>query len=97
MMPDNQGRGMLETFLSVMRPSGSDDLWQHAEGACAQATDLGAPFKEVHQNKAVLHTWLSWQDPPGRQLHEALRDRVLSDGSPLAKRFVAWFQRLFVD
>lgn len=95
MMPDNQVRGMLETFLAVLRTPESEPLWQHADSACTQALGLGAPFSGAHRDKALLHTWLSWQDPPGRQLHDAVKLRILSGRSPLAMRFVGWFKRLF--
>jgi hypothetical protein len=95
MMPDNQDRGMLETFLAVMRPVESDSLWQHANAACIQAASLRARFKDAHRDKALLHTWLSWQDPPGRQLHEAIKFKVLSRETPHSICFVTWFRRLF--
>ncbi|HRI51871.1 MAG TPA: hypothetical protein PLW65_16960 [Pseudomonadota bacterium] len=94
-MPDNKGPGMLETFLATLRIAESDGVWQHAQAACKTAAELGAPFKSAHRDKALIHTWLSWQDPPGAQLHQAVRIGSLDPKSPQAAVFVAWFRRLF--
>jgi len=94
LMPDNQSRGMLETFLMFLAPQ-DDDVVEHAEEACKTARDLGAPFRPVHFVKAKVHTWLAWQDEPGAQLHEAVRERVLNPESEYASPFVGWFRSLF--
>ena len=52
-------------------------------------------FKDVHKTKAVIHTWLAWQDEPGPQLHEAVKHRVLDPKKPESRAFVDWFRRLF--
>lgn len=94
-MPDNKGPGMLETFLATLRIAESDGVWLHAQAACKTAAELGAPFKSAHHDKALIHTWLSWQNPPGVQLHQAVRIGSLDPKSPQAAVFIAWFRRLF--
>lgn len=96
LMPDNRQRGMLETFLLSLRPdSHSPGLWQHTQQAVTQAQQFGAPWRAAHQDKALVHTFLAWQDPPGRQLHQALMERMLDAKAPAGAAFVAWFRRLF--
>lgn len=95
LMPDNRSRGMLETFLAYLVPDGGSDLWTHACEAVAEAQSRGAPCRDAHNDKARIHTWLAWQDPPGRQLHNALIERILDPRSPYAEAFVAWFRRLY--
>lgn len=97
MMPDNRPPGMLETFLlSLLREEEiAGELYQHARQSVARAKELGAPYKEVHRDKALVHTWLSWQDEPGAQLHMAIKRRILDSHSPNADGFVAWFRGLF--
>ena len=95
LMPDNRAHGMMETFLTYLVPDASDDLLMHASVACDQARKLGAPFKDTHSDKAKIHTWLSWQDPPGRQLHNAVMERILDPESDRAARFFCWFCELF--
>jgi hypothetical protein len=93
-MPDNVRTGMLETLLLALRV-GEPALHDHARDATAQARALGAPFRDTHREKAELHAWLAWQDPPGRQLHDAVRGRELPLAPPVTDAFVAWFRRLF--
>lgn len=96
MMPDNQSRGMLETFLCYLVPEAGSALWNHAQAATSSAkVSWRAPFKERHLDKAEIYTWLAWQDEPGCQLHEAVKHRILDPCSPFAQPFVAWFRRLF--
>lgn len=94
LMPDNVRAGMLETLLLALR-TGDAALHDHAREATTQARLLGAPFRDPHRVKAELHAWLAWQDPPGRQLHDAVRGRVLPPAPRVTDAFVAWFRRLF--
>jgi hypothetical protein len=93
-MPDNVRAGMLETLLLALRV-GDQSLHEHARDATSQARVLGAPFRDTHREKAELHAWLAWQDPPGRQLHDAVRARALLPAPPVTDAFVAWFRELF--
>jgi hypothetical protein len=94
LMPDNQSHGMLETFLMFLAPA-EDNVVRYAEKACRTARRVGAPYKSVHLDKARIHTWLAWQDEPGAQLHQAVKERILDSRSPHAVPFVTWFRDLF--
>lgn len=93
-MPDNLGPGMLETFLGMLARQDAS-VWDHAGAATARAVELGAPIKPTHLDKAHIHTWLAWQSPPGRQLHDAIKQHQLRPGAPVAADFLAWFRRTF--
>lgn len=93
-MPDNVRTGMLETLLLALR-TGDVALHDHARDATSRARTLGAPFRDTHREKAELHTWLAWQDPPGRQLHEAVRSHRLPPAPHVTDPFVGWFRQLF--
>ena len=95
-MPDNQHTGMIETFLTKLVPA-DDPLWAYTLEVTNNAKGKGAPFKEVHHDKAKIHCWLAWQDEPGYQLHEAVKYKLLEPGREEATRFINWFKRLFVD
>jgi hypothetical protein len=95
MMPDNTTRGMLETFMLALRPASEPALLTHAERATDDARNLQAPFSPSHRDKALIHTWLSWRDPPGRQLHQAIQERMLDPAGPYTAPFVKWFKSLF--
>ncbi len=94
-MPDNRMRGMLETFLAYMIPDESDTLWQHAQEVVKEAKTKGAKFKDVHTDKANIYTWLAWQDEPGRQLHQAIKEHLLNPKHPKAETFFNWFKQLY--
>ncbi len=95
-MPDNHNKGMLETFLAYLVPDQSDRLWQFAKTTAQEAKEkYQASFKEVHRDKANIYTWLAWQNEPGRQLHEAVKEPILNATHPKAQDFVNWFKRLY--
>jgi hypothetical protein len=94
-MPDNKLPGMLETFLGYLLPTSTSDLWSVAEKSVNEAKESGAPFIESHRQKAQIYTWLAWQKPPGRQLHQAIQQRILDPTHPEAVKFVAWFRNLY--
>ena len=94
-MPDNGAHGMLETFLAQLVRAEHLPLWEHADRATSEAAKIGAPYNGLHRDKARLHAWLAWQDPPGRQLHDALIRHILDPRSPYAAPFVAWFRALY--
>uniref|UniRef100_UPI00405641A5 DUF3226 domain-containing protein n=1 Tax=Candidatus Electronema sp. TaxID=2698783 RepID=UPI00405641A5 len=96
MMPDNKERGMLETFLQFLLPETGKALWQFTEQSCLQAKEQGAYFKDCHSDKAKIHTWLAWQNPPGLQLHQAvMKESIFPPASPQAAVFMQWFRELF--
>lgn len=95
LMPDNFQRGMLETFLAYMIPDDSEPLWQFAQLSVQEAIKRGAKLTEVQYEKANIYTWLAWQDPPGRQLHQAVKETVLDPTHPRAQKFVTWFRALY--
>lgn len=94
-MPDNRFTGMLEDFLVRLVPNDSSALYELAQECVAEARGHSAPFKDVHERKAEVHTWLAWQDPPGLRLHEAVSRRVLDPMRPESGPFVQWFRGLF--
>ncbi len=94
-MPDNKMRGMLETFLTYMIPTGNQELWQFAQEVAQEAKNKGAVFTEPHIDKANIYTWLAWQNPPGRQLHQAIMERILNPKDRNAQKFVTWFKDLY--
>jgi hypothetical protein len=94
-MPDNVSRGMLETFLRFLVPDSGAPILIHAKDCLATAKDKGAPFRECHKDKALIHTWLAWQDPPGEPLGRALTKKILDPYAESAKPFVNWFTSLY--
>ena len=94
-MPNNRFSGALEDFLIGLIPAESEGLYALAENCVSEAAKSGAPFRTVHKSKAKIHTWLAWQDQPGKQLHHAVSNRVLDPEKPESGPFVCWFRSLF--
>ena len=95
-MPDNQNEGMLETFLSRLISDKGDELLNLACQSVAQAKEIGTPFIDSHKTKAEIHTYLAWQDPPGKPFGHVLKaGKSLDPKSPAAEPFVKWFIELF--
>lgn len=94
-MPDNQTQGMLETFLTYLIRDESEPLWQYAQEVAKEAQNKGATYINSHSDKAYIYTWLAWQHPPGRQLHDAVRQKILDPNHPQAQSFVNWFKQLY--
>ena len=94
-MPDNRFEGMLEDLLVRLIPDESSALYKLARNCVAEARSEGAPFRDVHDRKAEVYTWLAWQDPPGLRLHEAVKHRVLDPTRPESEPFVDWFKSLY--
>ncbi|NJL55795.1 hypothetical protein HC928_11830 [bacterium] len=76
-------------------PDENESIWQYAQEAAKEAKNKGAAFINAHYDKAYIYTWLAWQDPPGRQLHNAVMERILDPTHPKAQTFVSWFRQLY--
>ena len=94
-MPDNRKSGMLENFLIDLIPHESRGLLDFARRSVELAEKKGATFKRNHRPKAEIYTWLAWQNPPGKQLHEAVNFEILDPMNQSSAPFVKWFRSLF--
>ncbi len=93
LMPNNVDPGMLEDFCRQLAP---DDAIVFAEHCVMKAKEKSfATFKDVHQSKAMVHTYLAWQDEPGKPLGQSITAQVLKPDTAIAGAFVSWLQRLF--
>ena len=95
LFPDNESQGMMETFLSYLVPDGQSTVWDYAKQAALEAKNQGAIYKDAHLDKANIYTWLAWCNPPGRQLHDAVIQKIFEPASPLAVPFITWFKSLY--
>lgn len=94
-MPDNQSTGYLEHFVAGMVPD-DDRLWYYAEETIQGLETEGlSRFSPVKRQKALLHTWLSWQAEPGRPLGQAVEMGYLNARDQAMDAFAQWFQRVF--
>ena len=95
-MPNNKSPGMLETFCKPLVSSNHQPLWEYALEAVQEAKKKrGADFKNKHLEKAHLHTFLAWMNPPGQRLGEAVISNCLDCHSAPAMTFVKWCKDLY--
>ncbi len=94
LMPGNVTHGMMETVLTFLIPDPRDASPAYASETRETAKGLGAPYQTVHVDKSRIHAWLAWQDTPGRQLHDAIVQRILAPDSEHAGPFARWFRKL---
>jgi len=90
MMPNNTDQGAVEDFLLRLIPE-DDSLLPIAE-ACVEKVPNEDQFD---QSKALVRTWLAWQEEPGRPLGLAVTEGYFDLEADLAQRFVQWIYRLF--
>lgn len=94
-MPDNRTSGMIEDFARILVPK-KDLLWPYAEKALLEIENEGiANFKGAHRSKALIHTWLAWQETPGVPMGQAITKSYLNHNHELCIKFVAWLNALF--
>ncbi|OOV34451.1 hypothetical protein BV61_02855 [Candidatus Synechococcus spongiarum LMB bulk15M] len=98
MMPDNTEAGALEELLMGLIDK-YDCLLPLAESSTNEAHERssrkGAKFLAAKHSKAVLHTWLAWQENPGLPYGTAINAQFFRHDSPAALAFVQWYKRLF--
>ena len=97
LMPDNQRPGALEEFLEDLVPESCNSLLEFARFSTDEARTKGATFSDAKHVKAVLRTWLAWQEKPGLLYGKAISEEVFRHESPAALAFVAWYRRLFLN
>jgi len=94
LMPDNNDTGMIEHFVSFLRPS-DDVLWPIAEDIVQKVVETKRHFPNGHEIKAELHTWLAWQEEPGKPMGQAITKSYLKANAPRAQQLVNWVRKVF--
>jgi hypothetical protein len=94
LMPNNKAYGMFEDLLMG---SLSEQVAAYTTTVVKQSKVDGiARFKDVHLSKAVIRTYLAWQDPPDIQyLGLAIKRGAFENIEAECKRFVQWLEQLF--
>jgi len=104
-MPDNQSKGCLEYFLQDLIRQG-DKLYPHAKQIVAGLPEKrflnskepeDSEFNKIHRSKAIMHTWLAWQEEPGKPFGQSITAHYLDPSLPLGQTFVAWLRKLFFE
>ncbi len=95
LMPNNNQNGMLEDFV-VALATPDDVLMKKSEDVLTKLEAEGIQkYKPVHRSKAKIHTYLAWQDVPGRPMGQAITANILNSDSELAMKFANWLKEMF--
>ena len=94
LMPNNKAYGMFEDLLMA---SLSNLVTTYTATVVKQSKADGvAKFKDIHLSKAVIRTYLAWQDPPDVQyLGLAIKRGAFENIEAECKQFVQWLERLY--
>ena len=94
-MPNNQDHGYLEHFISTLIPE-NNPTFQFAKTSIDSLMQKDyCQFTESKKQKALLHTFLAWQEKPGLPMGTALHANILKAQSPIADLFENWFKATF--
>ncbi len=93
-MPDNLNMGMIENFVETLIPPG-DALWPIAISCVEFIPSSFRRFIPAHLTKAQIHTWLAWQEEPGKPIGQAIRKKYFDGKAPAAMAFASWLRLLF--
>jgi hypothetical protein len=93
-MPNNELPGMLEDYLAFLVPPG-DLMLDRARECLDRIPPEERRFTEVHRSKALIHTYLAWQQDPGKPLGQAVTARYFQTDGSQVSAFLAWLTRLF--
>lgn len=94
-MPDNEISGMLEDFIAFLIQS-TDQLLPKAENILKEIENENInQYKQIHRSKALIHTWLAWQEDPGTPMGSAITKKYLSTEGILCQNFITWLKTLY--
>lgn len=94
-MPNNETRGILEDFLKFLVPH-PDELLDYAQKSVNGIPDVWRQFRDLDRPKALIHTWLAWQENPGQPYGTAITSRFLNPEVPEVDVLVSWLKRLYL-
>ena len=97
-MPDNQSTGILEDFLHRLIPDyslvpESGSLYGHVVKSVDSIPDRR--FCDRREPKAIVHTWLAWQENPGLPMGTSITKDCFDLNAPEVDVFVSWLERLY--
>ena len=49
----------------------------------------------AHKSKALIHSWLSWQEDPGTPMGLAITKKFLTTQEEICKKLISWLNATF--
>lgn len=94
-MPNNELVGKIEDFVRLLVAKEREYLWQLAEKTVGKIPAEERLFADKDIIKAQVHTFLAWQDEPGRPMGESITRRYFQIDAPEALNFIDWIRQLY--
>jgi hypothetical protein len=95
LMPDNKAFGMLEDLL--MEALGDREKDYTLTVVKQAKTDKVASYHDSHLSKAIIRTYIAWQEPPDVQyIGLAIKEGHFQNIEAACAQFLDWLGRLFV-
>lgn len=92
-MPNNEFDGMFEDMLKDVIVASEIDLLDHSRKI---VSELHSPkFKEIHQSKAEIATWLAWQKNPGLSIAEVSNPDLIDMNAQPIVSLQRWLKHIF--
>lgn len=92
-MPDNKSEGAIEEWLSSCIEQSQRALYDHAK-ATVQALP-NKLFPPIRQSKAVIATWLAWQQVPGCERSYTVKNNLLDSSAVNYDGLIEWLTTMF--
>ncbi len=92
LMPDNATEGMLEDF-AIKLIKEDDILIAHSNDIV-----IGLPekrFRPSYNSKAILHTWLAWQEYPNADIWRGFDNNYFDVTNQLCVGFMHWIEEMY--
>jgi hypothetical protein len=94
-MPNNDQNGMLEDFITFLIPK-EDKLLPFANKTLdAIEKENMNKYIPAHKSKALIHSWLSWQEDPGTPMGLAITKKFLTTQEEICQKLISWLTGTF--
>jgi len=94
-MPNNNLNGMLEDFIAFLVPE-NDKLLAIAGNTLQNIEHQNLDkYLPVHKSKALIHSWLAWQQDPGTPMGLAITKKYLTTDVETCKHLINWINNTF--
>lgn len=95
-MPNNKLPGMLEDFVATLAEP-NDPLMVRADEVLDQLEkEKIQKYRSVHRAKAKIHSYLAWQDEPGKPMGTSITAHVLNPECLSGQLFLDWLKKIFL-
>ncbi len=93
--PKNADNGYLEHFIENLIEKDDWVLSEAKDKVDELLTKDDCRFTEVKKQKAVIYSWLAWQESPGLPFSTAMKSKSLNAPAEMAQSFLNWIKNTF--